>query len=135
MKEPKEIVAMMMEKDYFSQWMGLEIMDLGPGYCTLRMSVTRDMLNGFAILHGGVSYAMADSALAFASNSHGIKAVSTSVNMSYPAPAKEGDILTAVARELSLTRSTGIYDITVSNTDGKDVGLMRGSVFRTGKEW
>lgn len=132
---PQNIVSQMMEGDFFSQWLGIEVEVASLGESKLSMIVRKEMLNGFSILHGGVSYALADSALAFASNSHGIKAVSTSVNMAYPMAAVEGDTLTAHAKEISVTKKTGIYDIEVKNQDGNTIGLMRGTVYRTGKNW
>jgi len=133
-KTPKDIVESMMAGDFFSQWMGVEILDTGLGISRLRMTVRKEMLNGFAILHGGISYSLADSALAFASNSHGIISVSTNISMAYPTAAKEGDVLIAEAKEISVTKKTAIYDISVTNQDNQTVGLMRGTVYRTGKE-
>ena len=93
------------------------------------------MLNGFAIAHGGITYSLADSALAFASNAHGIQSVSIETSISHVAPVKEGDVLTTSVEEKNLTRSTGLYYITVSNQEGKAVAHFKGTVFRTGKEW
>jgi acyl-CoA thioesterase len=132
---PQNSVSQMMEGDFFSQWLGIEVEVASLGESRLSMIVRKEMLNGFSILHGGVSYALADSALAFASNSRGIKAVSTSVNMAYPMAAVEGDTLTAHAIEISVTKKTGIYDIEVKNQDGNTIGLMRGTVYRTSKNW
>ncbi|GAB5466751.1 MAG: hydroxyphenylacetyl-CoA thioesterase PaaI [Candidatus Kapaibacteriales bacterium] len=132
---PDNIVSKMMEGDFFSQWMGVEVLEVSEGSSLLSMIVRKEMLNGFSILHGGVSYALADSALAFAANSHGIKCVSTTINMSYPASAQEGDQLIAEATEISITKRTAVYDIEITNQNGEKVGLMRGTVYRTSKEW
>ena len=93
------------------------------------------MLNGFAIAHGGISYSLADSALAFASNSHGIQAVSVETSISHTKAVKEGDVLTAVSEESSLSRSIGVYHITVTNQRSEIVALFKGTVYRTGKPW
>jgi acyl-CoA thioesterase len=99
------------------------------------MTVRKEMLNGFSILHGGVTYSLADSALAFASNAHGIQSVSIETSISHTEPCREGDVLTAVAEEISLTNRVGIYYITVTNQQGKKVAFFKGTVYRTGKPW
>jgi len=93
------------------------------------------MLNGFGILHGGITFSLADSALAFASNSHGKKSVSIEASMSYIGQVMEGDILTATAEEASLTNKIGIYNITVTKEDKTVVALFKGTVYRTDKLW
>ena len=125
----------MFNNDPMSQWLGItRIMD-GPGQSILRMKVRNEMLNGFSIAHGGITYSLADSALAFASNSHGIQAVSVETSISHVAPVKEGDVLETEVTEVNLTRSTGLYYVTVKNQEGKAVAHFRGTVYRTGKEW
>lgn len=136
---PKEkaslIVDKMFNNDPMSQWLGItRIMD-GPGQSILRMKVRNEMLNGFSIAHGGITYSLADSALAFASNSHGIQSVSVETSISHVAPVKEGDVLETEVTEVNLTRSTGLYYVTVKNQEGKAVAHFRGTVYRTGKEW
>jgi acyl-CoA thioesterase len=130
-----KVVDKMFEKDWFSQWLGIERLEVKPGHCVLRMTIRKEMLNGFAILHGGISYSLADSALAFASNSHGRKSVSIETSISHVEPGKEGDILTAVAEEVSLSNKIARYDITVTNQDNIKIGLFKGTVYRTTKEW
>ena len=123
----------MLETDFFSQWLGVEVLETGFGTCRLSMKVRKDMLNGFGILHGGVTFSLADSALAFASNSYGKLSVALDASMSYPAASKQGDVLTATAEELSLTNKTGLYLITIRNQDNKNIGIFKGTVYRTGK--
>ena len=130
---PKELVAHMMEKDCFSQWMGVEVLEVELGHCKIQMKVKKEMLNGFGILHGGVSFAMADSALAFASNSHGRLSVALSNSISYPNPSVEGDIIVAEAVELTLGYKTATYDITLTHQEDKTIALIRGTVYRTSK--
>ncbi|MFY8138708.1 MAG: hotdog fold thioesterase [Flavobacteriales bacterium] len=130
-----KIVDRMYNNDPMSQWLGIQRLQDGPGISNLQMVVRQDMLNGFAIAHGGITYSLADSALAFASNAYGIQAVSIETSISHVAPVKEGDVLTTSVEEKNLTRSTGLYYITVSNQEGKAVAHFKGTVFRTGKEW
>ncbi len=131
----ERVVARMYDNDPFSIWLGIERVDVQPGQCTLRMSVRTEMLNGFAIAHGGITYSLADSCLAFASNSHGIQSVSVETSISHTKPVKEGDLLTARSEEKSLSRSIGVYYVTVSNQRGEQVALFKGTVYRTGKPW
>jgi acyl-CoA thioesterase len=130
----KDVVDKMMSSDWFSQWLGITVLEVGSGSCKLKMTVRKDMLNGFAIAHGGITYSLADSALAFASNSHGRKAVSVETNISHTVALKEGDEIIATAEEVSLTEKIGIYNITVRNHE-KVVALFKGTVYRTSKYW
>src|ERR1022692_2116682 len=110
-----QVVDKMFRNDGFTQWLGIERVKIKTGHCILRMTVRKEMLNGFAIAHGGIAFSLADSALAFASNSQGIKSVSIEANLSLLKPVVEGDILTATAEEISVTNKIGIYHITVTN--------------------
>ncbi len=130
-----QVVARMYDNDPFSQWLGIERVVVRPGHCVLRMTVRREMLNGFAIAHGGITFSLADSCLAFASNSHGIQAVSVETSISHTKPVKEGDILTATSEEKHLSRGTGLYYVTVVNQRGEAVAHFKGTVYRTGKPW
>jgi acyl-CoA thioesterase len=131
----KGVVDKMMSADWFSQWLGIEVLEAGNGTCKLEMKVRNEMLNGFSIAHGGITYSLADSALAFASNSHGRKSVSVETNISHTVAVKEGDVLTATAEEISLSDKIGIYHITVKNQNDKTVALFKGTVYRTSKLW
>ncbi len=131
----QRVVARMFENDPFSIWLGIERKVVDAGQCVLHMRVRSEMLNGFAIAHGGISYSLADSCLAFAANSHGIQAVSVETSISHTKPVKEGDMLTATAEEMSLSNRIGIYHITVSNQRNEVVALFKGTVYRTGKPW
>ena len=129
----EKAVEKMLKNDAFSKWLGVKLLDLKPGYAEIEMTVRKEMLNGFYILHGGITFAFADSALAFASNSHGRLSVVMQANMSFPAPVVYGDVLTASAHEKNVTNKTGIYDITITKQDGTAVGFFRGTVYRTHK--
>jgi acyl-CoA thioesterase len=135
MKTPKEIVDLMMNDDSFSKWMGVKIDTIDNGICVLRASVKEEMLNGFRIAHGGISYSLADSALAFASNSRGVQCVSIETSISHVKKVLEGDVLIATAREVYRGKTTGIYDVEVINQNNLLVALFKGTVFITDKEW
>lgn len=125
----------MYDSDWFSQWLGIERVKIEEGTCVLKMTIRKEMLNGFGIAHGGITYSLADSALAFASNSHGRMAVSVETSISHTAQLHEGDVITATAEEMSLSNKIGVYQITVKNQKDETVALFKGTVYRTGKEW
>jgi acyl-CoA thioesterase len=124
----------MLAHDAFSRWLGVEIADLGPARVTLRMVVREDMTNGFGVCHGGVTFALADSALAFASNTGGKVTVSIENSMTYPATVRVGDVLLADAEEEASSQRLAYYRVRVTKDDGAVVALFRGTVFRTGRE-
>jgi len=121
--------------DPFSQWLGIERVEDGAGKSVLRMTIRREMLNGFNISHGGIAYSLADSALAFASNGHGIKSMSIETSISHTKAVIEGDVLTATAIEKNLTGKIGVYEVIVTDQQNETVALFKGTVYRTGKEW
>lgn len=131
----QRVVDRMMDNDPFSRWLGIERLHDGPGSSILRMTVRAEMLNGFTIAHGGIAYSLADSALAFASNGHGIKSVSIETSISHTRSVREGDVLTATAREMNLSARFGIYEVIVTDEKGRRVALFKGTVFRTGDKW
>lgn len=131
----KKVVSKMYDHDWFSQWLGIERVSVEPGSCVLRMSIREEMLNGFGIAHGGITYSLADSALAFASNGHGRMAVSVETSISHLEQLREGDVITATAEEMSLSNKIGVYHISVKNQKDEVVALFKGTVYRTGKDW
>ncbi len=134
-KLAERIVDTMYNQDWFSQWLGVERVLVEAGRCILKMTVRKEMLNGFAIAHGGICYSLADSALAFASNSHGRKAVSVETSISLVEQVRVNDVLTATAEEISLTNKIGVYYIDITNQENKKVGLFKGTVYRTSNSW
>jgi len=128
---PTEITAHMMEKDRFSQWLGLVVDESTSGYCRLHYHINDQMVNGFGIVHGGVIFSAADSAFAFACNSHGSITVALDVSISFTRPAKPGDLLTVEAREIHLGNRTGLYEIRTTNAAGELVALFKGTAYRT----
>ena len=135
MNQSEKIVDTMYQNDAFSQWLGIEVVEVKDGYCKLNMTVRKEMLNGFHIAHGGIAYSLADSALAFASNSHGRKSLSVETSISHTVSVKEGDVLTVTTKELSLSDKIGVYLITIINQRNEDVAYFKGTVYRTSKEW
>ena len=135
MSNSQKIVNKMFDKDAFSQWLGIEIIEVNDRYCELKMTVRKEMLNGFQIAHGGIAYSLADSALAFASNSHGRKSLSVETSISHMVSVKKDDVLTAIAEELSLTDNIGVYLISITNQKKQEVAHFKGTVYRTSKEW
>lgn len=135
MTNAEKIVNFMFTNDAFSQWLGIERLRVAPGICDLRMKVRNEMLNGFAIAHGGISYSLADTALAFASNAHGLKCYSVETSISHVKPVVEGDVLTTVVEEKSLSRRIGVYHITVFNQNNEAVAFFKGTVHRSEKSW
>ena len=135
MSNSRKIINKMFDQDAFSQWLDIEIIDGSEGFCQLKMIVRKEMLNGFQIAHGGIAYSLADSALAFASNSHGRKSLSVETSISHTVSVKEGDVLTVTTKELSLSDKIGVYLITIINQSNEDVAYFKGTVYRTSKEW
>ena len=130
-----KIVDRMMEKDLFSQWMGVERLEEREGYCKLKTTIRPEMCNGFGIAHGGITYSFADSALAFASNSHGRHAVSIETSISHIKSLKPGDTIIATAQEKHMGHSIGIYEVTIEKDGGELVALFKGTVFRKETAW
>jgi acyl-CoA thioesterase len=124
------VAARMFAQDRASQRMGMHIVSVAPGEAVLTMTVRTDMLNGHAICHGGFVFTLADSAFAFACNSYNENTVAAGCSIEFMAASREGDVLTATARERHLRGRHGIYDIDVTNQDGETVALFRGKSTR-----
>ena len=116
----------MLANDRATRALGMEITSMGPGHATITMAVRADMLNGFDTCHGGYITTLADSAFAFACNSHNTMTVASGLSVDFLAPGREGDVLTARAVEVSLAGRTGVYDVVVSNQRGESVAVFRG---------
>jgi acyl-CoA thioesterase len=128
------VIAAMRTHDRFSEWLGVEVVSLVPRACTVRTIVREEMLNGFGVCHGGVTFALADSALAFASNTHGRLTMSVENGISYVAPVSLGDVLTAAAIEEGAGGPLAFYRVTVRNQHDQPVAIFRGTVYRTKRE-
>ena len=134
-EQAKQIFEKMYANDLFSRWLGVELLDIGIGNCKLKMTVRKEMLNGFGIAHGGITYSLADSAFAFASNSQGKKAVSIETSINHVVSLKERDVIIAEATQETISNKIGVYRIIVSKTNGEKVAVFKGIVYRTSKDW
>jgi acyl-CoA thioesterase len=130
---PEKVLERMLEKDQFSRWLGLEVEDYGLGYCRLHFQVNEIMMNGFSVIHGGILFSAADSAFAFACNSHGRLSVAMECSISFTRPANVGDRLTVEAKEIYLGHKVGVYDIRITNQAGELVAIFKGTSYRTSK--
>jgi acyl-CoA thioesterase len=126
-------VDKMMELDLFSQWMGVEIIETKFNYSKIKMLLRPEMMNAFGIAHGGITFALADSAFAFACNSEGKITVALDVSISFPKAGKVGDVLTAEAKKINSTNKTGLYLIEVKNQNDQLVALFKGTCYKTEK--
>lgn len=135
MKSPREIVDLMFVNDSFSNWLGIEILNIEKGNCSLSLVITEEMLNGFKIAHGGIAYSLADSCLAFAANSNGYKAVTIDSSFSYLKKVVENDQLYAYSQEESLTSKFGVYSIVIQNQLQEKVAIMKGTVSISSSMW
>lgn len=130
---PQQVVDFMLERDAFSKLLGLQIDEVREGYCKLHFTVTAEMMNGFGVLHGGVTFSAADSALAFAANNYNRLSLALNCAIDYMESGQTGDTLTVVATEESLRNKTAVYIIRVTNQVGTLIALFKGTVYRTSK--
>ncbi len=137
--QPKEkaekIVDQMFRHDAFSQWLGIERIEHDAGKSVLKMTIRPEMLNGFGIAHGGITFSFADSAFAFASNSHGRLSVSIETSISHLVALRAGEVIYATAKELNVGHKTGLYTVDVTKESGELVASFKGTVYRKSKEW
>ena len=130
----EDTAAAMWARDNAAQALGMRIERVSPGAALLSMAVRKDMVNGHHICHGGMIFALADTAFAYACNSYNKNTVASACHIDFLAPAKEGDLLEAEAVEQSASGRTGVYDITVRVAGGKTVALFRGKSYRINGE-
>lgn len=133
-KQAGEVVAQMMQNDLFSQWLGIEVLAIKEGYSKIKMTVRKEMINGFGIVHGGIAFSLADSAFAFACNNRNTLSVALDTAINFIKPVHIDDVLTAEAKELHNGKSTGLYHITISNQKEHIVAVFKGTCFRTDKK-
>ena len=131
----QSVVEKMYENDSFSKSLGMSIESISPGTCVLSLKIKGEMVNGFGVAHGAIMYSLADSALAFASNSRGKKCLSIDTQISHLRSCNEGDVLTASATELSRSRNLGRYEVDVVNQKDEMVAHFRGTVYVKEEEW
>ena len=129
-----QVVNKMMKDDLFSQWLGIEVLDVKEGYSKIKMTVRKEMINGFGIVHGGIAFSLADSAFAFACNNRNTLSVALDTAINFIKPVHVDDVLTAEAKELHNGKSTGLYHITITNQKEHIVAVFKGTCFRTDKK-
>jgi len=133
MSSPQQVVAHMMQNDLFSQWLGIDVVEIKEGYSKIKMTVRKEMINGFGIVHGGVAFSLADSAFAFACNNRNNLSVALDTSINFIKPVHVDDRLTAEAKELHNGRSTGLYHISIYNQRNHLVAQFKETCYRTGK--
>ncbi len=126
----QQVRERMSASDHAARAMGIAIVDVGPGSAHVRMTVRRDMLNGFAICHGGLLTTLADTAFAYACNACNEITVASGLSIDFVAPAKEGDVLDARCEEQAVSGRTGVYDVVVTNQRDERIALFRGRSYR-----
>lgn len=134
MTSPKQVVDQMMKDDLFSQWLGIEVLDIKEGYSKIQMHVRSEMINGLGIVHGGIAFSFADSAFAFACNNRNNVSVALDTSINFLKPTQVGDTLLAEAIEIHNGRSTGLYEILIKNQHDVLVAKFKGTCFRTGRK-
>lgn len=131
MHTPQDVVNHMMEHDKFSQWLGIRVLEIREGYSKIEMLIRPEMINGLGIIHGGVTFAFADSCFAFACNNRNVLSVALDTSINFVKPVHVGDTITGEAQEIHHGKSTGLYQITVSNQHGHVVAVFKGTCYRT----
>ena len=131
----KKVLEKMINGDAFSKWLGIEVLEITNIICKLKLKVREEMTNGFKIAHGGITYSLADSCLAFSANADGFQAVSIETSISHTKKVTSGDTLTATSKQINKSSKTALYYITITNQNNQEVAHFKGTVFRTKKEW
>ena len=134
MANPNEVVEHMMANDLFSQWLGISIVEIKEGYSKIQMTVRTEMINGLGIVHGGIAFSFADSAFAFACNNRNNLSVALDTSINFIKPVHINDTLVAEATEIHNGRSTGLYQIKITNQNQQEVAIFKGTCFRTNKK-
>jgi len=129
-RDPLQIVSELLLQDPFSRWMGIEILEADLGRCSVQCTVSKQMLNGFDVVHGGIIFSLADTALAFSAATTGRVALALDNSISYTKKARVGDTLTAQSEAINLTFRTGLFDVKVFNQSSEIIAVMKGTVYR-----
>lgn len=132
-KRAAAVVDHMMAHDRFSQWLGIQVLEIREGFSKVSIVIRPEMINGFGIIHGGVTFSLADSAFAFACNNRNVLSVALDTSINFIKPVHVGDELTATAKEIHNGQSTGLYHITIMNQHQHVVAEFKGLCYRTGK--
>jgi acyl-CoA thioesterase len=129
-----KVVNKMMQQDLFSQWLGVEVLEIKEGYSKIKMTVRQEMINGFGIVHGGIAFSLADSAFAFACNNRNVLSVALDTSINFIKPVHVDDVLIAEAKEIHNGKSTGLYHIEIVNQKNHLVAQFKGLCYRTDKQ-
>ncbi|HVZ98008.1 MAG TPA: hydroxyphenylacetyl-CoA thioesterase PaaI [Chitinophagaceae bacterium] len=127
------VVNKMMQDDLFSQWLGVNLIEIKEGYSRIKMTVRKEMINGFGIVHGGIPFSLADSAFAFACNNRNVLSVALDTSINFIKPVHPGDELIAEAKEIHNGKSTGLYQVIITNQHEHVIAAFKGTCFRTNK--
>src|SRR6185295_17892971 len=130
----RALVEQMMKDDLFSQWLGIEVIEIKEGCSKIKMTVRKEMINGLGVVHGAIAFSLADSAFAFACNNRNNLSLALDTSINFIKPVHVGDHLIAEAKEIHNGRSTGLYHIAIRNQNDQDVALFKGLCFRTDKK-
>ena len=128
-----QVVDKMMKDDLFSQWLGIEVMEVKEGYSKIKMTIRKEMINGLGVVHGGIAFSLGDSCFAFACNNRNNLSVALDTAINFTKPVHVGDELVAEAKEIHNGKSTGLYHINITNQRDHVVAFFKGTCFRTGK--
>lgn len=131
---PRQVAEYMFNQDYFSQWMNIKLIEVRENYCLIEMPIKKEMINGLKTVHGGITFAFADSALAFSSNNSGDAAVALNCIINFTKAGKEGDTFRAESILVNETRKTAVYDIKIINQNEELVAKFVGTVYKIGKK-
>ncbi len=128
------VVERMMREDLFSQWLGIQIIEIKEGYSKIKMTVCSEMMNGLGVVHGGIAFSLADSSFAFACNGRNNLSLALDTSINFLKPVHVNDELVAEAKEIHNGKSTGLYQVTITNQRNHTVALFKGTCFRTNKK-
>ncbi|MEP6927869.1 MAG: hydroxyphenylacetyl-CoA thioesterase PaaI [Ginsengibacter sp.] len=128
------VVEKMMREDLFSQWLGIQIIEIKEGYSKIKMTVRSEMMNGLGVVHGGIAFSLADSSFAFACNGRNNLSLALDTSINFLKPVHVNDELFAEAKEIHNGKSTGLYQVTITNQRNHTVALFKGTCFRTNKK-
>lgn len=131
---PTQVAEYMLNQDEFSQWMNIKLIEVKENYCLIEMPIKKEMINGLKTVHGGITFAFADSALAFSSNNSGDAAVALNCIINFTKAGKEGDIFKAESILVNDTRKTAVYDIKITNQKNDLIAKFVGTVYKIGKK-
>ncbi len=124
-------VSAMMQQDKFSQWLGISIIEIKEGCSKIKLTVRNEMMNGLGVIHGGIAFSLADSAFAFACNNRNTLSLALDTSINFLKPVHTNDVLIAEAKEIHNGRSTGLYEVTITNQNLHIVAIFKGTCFRT----